>query len=423
MSRGNKDKLARFRSLIEEMSGSGLLRQEAVLSSPAGGSTIMIDGAALINLSSNDYLGLALHPDVVEAACRAARSWGSGSRASRLICGTTRLHARLEEKLCEALHVETCVVFGSGYLANTGLLSALASRGDIIYSDSLNHASIVDGCRLSKADVRIYGHADAAHLEELMDRDGGADRDRLVVTETTFSMEGDEAPLGRISAAAAGRHALFVVDEAHSIGVKGERGKGLSSLLPEGARPDIIMGTFGKAIGSYGAFVTGPREVRDMLTNRCRTLIYSTSLPPAVTGAAARGIEIAFSDEGEALRAELWKNCGLMKQALEHAGWGEAAREGPVFPLKVGSALKALDIERSLRDKGVFLKAIRYPSVPKGTERLRIVVNALLTRDQIQQAGEALKKVRPALEPHALGVPGSRTPSACPVAARPRRAR
>ena len=388
------DRLARYRTMIARMRERGILRREAVLSSPSGGSTITIDAAALINLSSNDYLGLALHPRVVEAACRAARSWGGGSKASRLICGTTALHAALEEKLCAALGAKACVLFGSGYLANTGIVSTLASRGDVIYSDSLNHASIVDGCRLSKADVRIYDHADAAHLEELMDREGGGDKGRLVVTETTFSMEGDEAPLDRICAAAAGRHALCVVDEAHSLGIKGVNGKGLSSLLPEDARPDIVMGTFGKAMGSYGAFVAGPREVRDILISRCRTLIYSTSLPPAATGAAAAGIDIAFGDEGEALRAKLARSCRLMKEAIEHAGWDEAAHEGPVFPLRVGSAQKALDIEHRLRDMGVFLRAIRYPSVPEGTERLRIVVNALLTQDQIQQAGEALKKVR-----------------------------
>ena len=393
MKRGD-DRLARYRALIEEMRGRGLLRQEAVLSSPAGGSTIMIDGARLINLSSNDYLGLALHPRVAEAACRAAESWGSGSKASRLICGTTALHAKLEQKLCAALGAQSCVVFGSGYLANTGILSALASRGDVIYSDSLNHASIVDGCRLSKADVRIFDHADAAHLEALMDRESDRAGSKLVVTETTFSMEGDETPLDRICAVAAGRHALCVVDEAHSMGVKGVRGKGLSSLLPKDVRPDIIMGTFGKAIGSYGAFAAGPREVRDILTSRCRTLIYSTSLPPAVTGAAIEGIDIAFGDEGETLRAKLRRNCGLMKQALEHAGWDEGTGEGPVFPLRVSGAQKAVDIEHRLRDMGVFLRAIRYPSVPEGAERLRIVVNALLTQDQIQLAGEALKKVK-----------------------------
>lgn len=383
-----------FQRVLADLRERGILRKETVLSSPRAGSIIIAGGRELINLSSNDYLGLASHPEVIEAACRAARQWGSGAGSSRMICGSTRLHVELEEKLGDFLDVPSCLIFGSGYLANAGILGALTSGEDTIFSDRLNHASIVDGCRLSKARTRLYDHASHGHLRSLIQEETEREAGKIIVTETTFSMEGDEAPLEHIAEIARDSGAFLVVDEAHSIGIKGPGGRGLASLLPKDRRPDIVMGTFGKALGVYGAFAATSVEVRKLLVSRCRTLLYSTAPPPAVMAAVKRSLEIVSGNEGEALRKKLFRNCRLMKEAAQQSGWEGAASEGPIFILKAGSAGRAVEAEEKLLSEGIFLKAIRYPTVAEGTERLRIVVNSQLTEEQIEKIAGGLRRAR-----------------------------
>jgi 8-amino-7-oxononanoate synthase len=383
---------ADLRDVLGALEAGGLRRSEIVHGGRGEGSSIIVGGRELVNLSSNDYLGLAVHPAVIEAACEAARRWGGGSGASRMICGTTTLHAVLEERLRDFLGAPACLVFGSGYLANVGMLGAVAGRGGVIFSDRLNHASIIDGCRLSRARVRIYDHRAPGHLTSLLEEERGSAVTKIVVTETTFSMEGDEAPLAEISGLAREHGALLVADEAHSIGIKGDGGAGMGAMLDPDLRPGIVMGTLGKAFGSYGAFACGSGVMREFLVNACRTLIYSTSLPPAVTGASLKGLEIIRGREGEELRGALRRNCGLMKEAIAESCWGLPGTQGPIFLLKAGSPDRAVRLERRFMDEGIFLRAIRYPTVPEGTERLRIVVSALLTPLQMEKTAEALRK-------------------------------
>jgi 8-amino-7-oxononanoate synthase len=378
---------------LAELERRMLLRREVVRGEPGGGAFTVMGGRRLLNLSSNDYLGLAGHPAVIEAACEAARTWGCGSGASMLVCGTTRLHVELEEALAGFLGVGACLVFGSGYLANVGILSTLASRSDLLFSDRCNHASIVDGCRLSEASIRLFDHSRCDRLRELL-LESPYPGKRIIVVESTFSMDGDEAPLEEIAAAARERGALLIVDEAHAFGLKGPGGRGLSARIT-GGMPDVVMGTFGKALGAYGAFAATTPALRSLLVNRSRTAIYSTALPPPVAGAARRALAIVGGDEGEALRERLRRNCRLMKEAIASSGWKSRGGEGPIFVLWAGSARGALEAERAFIERGIFLRGIRFPTVPEGSERLRLVTTALLTEEDIVRAGEAMRAVRP----------------------------
>jgi glycine C-acetyltransferase len=382
-----------YTDLLRSLERRGLVREERVRSEPSDPGVVMVNGRPLVNLSSNDYLGLSRHPAVVRAACEAAAAWGSGSGASRMISGSSVLHARLEAELADFTGQGSALAFGSGYLANAGILPALTSEGDVILSDRLNHASIVDGCRLSRARVRIYEHGDAAAVRTMLEEERGTAGRKIIVTESTFSMDGDEAPLGELADIAGEHGALLVVDEAHSLGVKGEDGRGLSTALAGEKKPHVIVGTFGKALGAYGAFAASSLQIRTVLVSRCRTMIYSTALPPAVMAAARTALHIVRSDEGRELRQRLWNNCGLMREALAAAGLEQPATQGPIFLLPARDTGHALDLEKRFMDEGVFVRAIRYPTVPEGSERLRLTVHAALDPEVINRVRGAIERV------------------------------
>ncbi len=372
------------------MRAAGLYRQ---LRSVQGdqGPTLRLDGREVINFSSNNYLGLANHPALAAAAKSAIDRYGCGSGASRLISGNMTLHEELEAKLARFKNTEAALVFNSGFQANIGLLATLAGEGDAILSDALNHASIIDGCRLSKAKTSVYAHCDLDSLETAL-RQAAAARRRLIVTETIFSMDGDEAPLGEIVELAEKYDAMVMVDEAHGTGVFGANGAGVVAKLGLASRVAIQMGTLGKALGGFGAYVAGSRGLCDLLINRCRSFIFTTSLPPAVMAMALAAIELVQSEPQR--RAALQRNCQRLKQGLRGLGFELGESESPILPLIVGDAARCMVLSAALLERGVFAQGIRPPTVPVGTSRLRITSMATHSNDQIHRALNVFEEVK-----------------------------
>jgi 8-amino-7-oxononanoate synthase len=367
-----------FNEYLEELRERGLLRGVEDRDGPQG-RTVSVGGRELINFSSNDYLGLSVHPEVIGAAVEAARIYGAGAGASRLLAGGTTLHRELEDRTALFIGRPSAVLFSSGYHANTGAIPALAREGDEILSDELNHASIIDGCRLSRAKASIYAHGDANHLESLL----GASRARvkLIVTESVFSMEGDLAPLNDIYELAEKHGALLYVDEAHAVGVFGG-GRGLmAETVSDAQNPRLItMGTYGKALGSCGAFIAADEEVMAWLRNTARTFIFSTALPPAVAGASLAALEIVRS--GRAPIPRLWENRDMLFDALKGAGLDTGRSGSPIIPVMLGSVEEALHISGRLREHGIYAPAIRPPSVKQ--PRLRLTVAASHSPEDIK---------------------------------------
>ena len=379
--------------VLEEVRAAGLFRQLRVIDSAAG-PRVTLDGREVLLLCSNDYLGLAGHPDLRAAAARAAERWGAGAGASPLVSGHTALHARLEEELAAFKGSEACLLFGSGFLANTGVIAALAGRGDVVLSDALNHASIVDGCRLARAETVVYPHADLGALEAALARapDGRA----VIATDAVFSMDGDLAPLEGIVALARRHGARVVVDEAHATGVVGPGGRGLVAALGLEREVDVVVGTLGKALGSYGAFVCCDTTIADFLVNRARTLIFSTALPPPAVGAALEALRLLRSEPGLVARAQ--GNARVLRAEL--AGHGFAVEPGamPIVPLVAGAPEAATALcEASLR-RGAFAQAIRPPTVPEGSSRLRIVSTAAHSEADLREAADAFAAAARELE-------------------------
>jgi len=359
---------------LEELRRAGLLRKLRTVDS-APGARVRLDGREVLLLCSNDYLGLAGHPQVRAAAAQAAERWGAGAGASRLVSGNLALHERLEAELAAFKGTEACVLFGSGYLANTGVIAALAGRDEVILSDARNHASIVDGCRLSRAQTVVYDHADLDALAAGLRRAGG--RRALIVTDAVFSMDGDLAPLEGIVELARRHRARIVVDEAHATGVVGPGGRGLVAGLGLEHEVDVVVGTLGKALGSYGAFATCTRPMAAYLLNRARTAIFSTALPPPAAGAALEALRLVR--EQPALLARLHANARTLREAL--AAHGLAVPPGgdpamPIVPLVVGDPHAAMALCEAALADGVFAQAIRPPTVAPGTSRLRLVATA-----------------------------------------------
>jgi 8-amino-7-oxononanoate synthase len=325
-----------------------------------------VDGAEVLNFASNDYLGLAGDPRLVDAAKEALDRQGSGAGASRLIIGNHREHVELERDVADWVGVEAAQLFNSGYAANTGVLTALLREGDVVFSDELNHASIVDGCRLSRAQIAVYKHCDLADLERLLKLHGG--RRRIVVSETVFSMDGDIVD-GEALAQIAKRHAAhLIVDEAHAMGVLGVEGRG----VVEG-KADLVIGTFGKALGSFGAFAASSRAVADLLWNRSRPLIFSTGLPPHVAAASRRAIQIARDGEGGRRRDQLRAVIAQFHDGVPGVG-GHAGV--PIASWVIGDDQRTAEIGRQLFEHGLLVGAVRPPTVPPGTSRLRISFSA-----------------------------------------------
>jgi 8-amino-7-oxononanoate synthase len=355
------------------------------------GPTLLLDGREVINFSSNNYLGIANHPALAAAAKEAIDRYGCGSGASRLISGNMTLHEELETKLASFKGTEAALVFNSGFQANTGILSTLTGEGDAIFSDALNHASIIDGCRLSRAKSIVYAHGDLDQLESVLKLEAEARR-KLIVTETIFSMDGDEAPLGGIVDLAEKYGAIVMVDEAHATGIFDSTGAGIVAKLGLGERVAVQMGTLGKALGGFGAYVAGSRALRDLLINRCRSFIFTTSLPPAIMAMAMAAIDLVQREPER--REALWNNCRMLQAGLRELGFSLGSAESPILPLVIGDAGKCMQFSERLLEKGIFAQGIRPPTVPPETSRLRITLMATHTRAQIDRALKVFRDVK-----------------------------
>ncbi|MCH7569167.1 MAG: 8-amino-7-oxononanoate synthase [Deltaproteobacteria bacterium] len=382
---------------LQEIKRQGLYRQLRHVEGEQG-PTISLDGQEVLNLSSNNYLGLANHPAIRAAAKEAIDRYACGSGASRLISGNMTLHLELEESIAKLKGAEAALVFNSGFQANVGLLSTLVGEGDVIFSDALNHASIIDGCRLSRAEALIYPHCDLDRLESDL-RKTQKNSKKLIVTETVFSMDGDIAPVREIADLAARHGAVVMVDEAHATGVFGPNGGGIVEEMGLVGQVLIQMGTLGKALGGFGAYVAGSRDLRDLLINRCRSFIFTTSLPPVVIAMAIAAIDI-IKKEPQRRRA-LRDNSKTLREGLERMGFSLGRSGSQILPLMVGDSAKCMILAERLLQNGVFAQGIRPPSVPPGTSRLRIVPMATHTREQMEQALRAFKDAK---EDHGLGL-------------------
>lgn len=353
---------------------------------------VAIDGRRCLLLASNNYLGLATDARVKAGAIAAVERYGAGVGASRLVSGHLSLHREFEERLAELKHTDDAIIFGSGYLANVGTIAALVRPLDAVYSDELNHASIVDGCRLSRAAVRVYRHRDAGHLAALLAADAGRYRRRLIVSDAVFSMDGDLAPLPELAALAERHDALLMADEAHATGVLGARGAGAVEHFGLEGRVPIIMGTLSKALGSVGGFVAGPRALVDYLRNKARAFVFTTGLPPAAAGAALAALDIVAAEPER--RRRVLSHARRLAEGLRALGYDVPATESAVVPVVVGGARDALALSSALRRRGVFCPAIRPPTVPEGSSRLRVVPMATHSDEQIERALAAFAGAR-----------------------------
>jgi 8-amino-7-oxononanoate synthase len=399
---------------LAELERLGLSRRLRLVSGPQG-PTVLLDGQPVLLLCSNNYLGLADHPQVREAAAEAAMRWGVGAGASRLISGTMTVHGRLEERLAEFTGRQSCLLFGSGYLANLGVIGALAGRGDTVFSDELNHASIVDGCRLSRAEVVVYRHGDAEHLLWSMRHHGGR-RDgpgrRVIATDSIFSMDGDVAPLAELVELAQAAGARIVVDEAHAIGTYGPGGRGALAAAGLEGEVDAIVGTLGKSLGSYGAFVCGEEQMTRYLLNTARSFIFSTAPPPpAVAGALAA---LALLDQRPHRVERLAANARALRRSLAAEGFQVPEGDMHIVPLIVGEERDTVRLCQAAIEQGVFAQAIRPPTVPAGTSRLRLAAMASHTASDMRLAAGVLARAarKLGLDPSELGSPLQPEPAA-----------
>ena len=367
-------------SALHELEVQGLRRSLRVIGEIKG-MRITIDSRELQNFSSNDYLGLASHPALAEAMADAARRYGVGSTASRLICGTSGEHAKLEEELAAAKETEAGLVFSTGMAAATGAIPTLIGKGDVIILDKLAHACLIDGARASEATLRVFPHNDLEKLESHLKwaREKHPKARIMILTESVFSMDGDLAPLRGIVDLKDEYGAILFLDEAHAVGVRGSGAQGLAGELGLSDRVEIQMGTLGKALGVSGGYIAGSRVLIDFLINRARTFIFSTAPSPAIAAACRAALRIVQSDEGDRLRAKLHQNLGLLATGLNLSGMPQSA----IVPLILGSEERALSEAARLLEAGFFVPAIRYPTVPRNTARIRITVSAGHEKEQI----------------------------------------
>jgi glycine C-acetyltransferase len=354
------------------------------------------DGRAVINLASNNYLGLADHPKLVEAAVQATQKYGAGSGAVRTISGTMSLHMELERRIAAFKHTEACVVFQSGFAANAGAVSAILGADDHIISDALNHASIIDGCRLSKAKIHVFPHKDTAAADKILEGLGGAPGRKLLITDGVFSMDGDIGPLPALVESAERHGAIMMIDDAHSSGVLGRNGRGTVDHFGLHGRVDVQVGTLSKAIGVLGGYVCGSRDLIDFLYQRARPFLFSTSHPPAVPAACLAAFDIL---EQEPERIErMWDNTRYFKAALRSAGFNTGESETPITPVLVGEAKTAHAFSEQLFANGLLATGIGYPTVPEGRARVRTIVTATHTREMLDRAVDILARVAKQME-------------------------
>ena len=354
------------------------------------------DGKKVINLASNNYLGLTTHPKLREAALEATRKYGVGSGAVRTIAGTMKIHMELEEKIARFKNVEACVVFQSGFAANAGTVSAVLRKEDFIISDQLNHASIIDGARLSRAKILVFNHKDLAHAEEQLASVKGQPGRKLLITDGVFSMDGDIGPLPGLCDLAEKYGAIMMVDDAHASGVLGRNGRGTIDHFKQHGRVDIQVGTLSKAIGALGGYVCGTHDLIDFLYHRARPFLFSTSHPPSVAATCIAAFDV-LEQEPERIEA-LWENTRFWKKELgllgfDIGGKNTPASETPITPIIIGEGGRTMEFSRELFKEGVLGTGIAFPTVPEGKARIRTIMTATHTKDELQQALEVLKKV------------------------------
>ncbi|NWF86010.1 MAG: glycine C-acetyltransferase [Bryobacteraceae bacterium] len=349
------------------------------------------DGREVINLASNNYLGLANHPKLKEAAIDAVRRFGTGSGAVRTITGTMAMHMELERKIAAFKHTEACFVFQSGFTANAGTVSAILTPDDHIVSDELNHASIIDGCRLSRAKIHVFRHKDAAHAEEILAGLDSAPGRKLLITDGVFSMDGDIGPLPALVETAERHGAIMMVDDAHSSGVLGRNGRGSVDHFNLHGRVDIQVGTLSKAIGALGGYVCGARDFIEYLYHRARPFLFSTSHPPAVTAACLAAFDL-LEQEPERI-AQLWDNTRYYQNALRQQGFNTGVSETPITPIFVGEAKTAHEFSSALFEAGLWATGIGFPTVPRGKARIRTIVTATHTRAHLDRAVDTLSLI------------------------------
>ena len=351
------------------------------------------DGREVINLASNNYLGLTTHKALRKASVEAAKKYGVGAGAVRSIAGTMELHLQLEEQIAKFKNVEACVVFQSGFTANAGTVSAVLGKEDLIVSDELNHASIIDGARLSRATIQVFKHKDVKDCERILEEHANFPGKKLIITDGVFSMDGDIAPLPELCTVAEKYGCIMMVDDAHASGVLGRGGRGTIDHFDCHGRVHIQVGTLSKAIGVMGGYVCGSRDLIDFLYLRARPFLFSTSHPPASTAASMAAFTLLDSPEGEKLVKKLWANSKVFKRELKKRGFQFKPSETPIVPIHVGDAAKAFEFSKKLFEAGVFAPAVGYPTVAEGKARLRAIVSAGHKKDQLLKAADILAEV------------------------------
>ncbi len=358
------------------------------------GATVSAAGRPAVDFSSNDYLGLAGDPRIADAIAGALKREGTGAAAARLISGTNELHEELEVALAAFKGAEAALLFASGYAANTGAIPALASRGDVIYADALNHASLIDGCRLSRAEVKIFPHLDLDRLDDMLRDDADRDGRRWIVVDAVFSMDGDLFPLDALAALASEHGAFTYVDDAHGTGVLGANGRGSAERWNVERRIDVTMGTLGKAIGTTGAFIAGSQLLRDWLLNRARAFVFTTAAPPALAAGTSEALRIVQTEPWR--RDRLRANARALRDGLRALGRDPAGDEdGHIIPLIIGEAAATARAGAALRERGFLVGAVRPPTVPLGSSRLRVTASGAHTPEQIAHLLDALRDVLP----------------------------
>ncbi len=384
------DRLQQYvKSELDALRGKGVFHLPRVLESEQK-ATVTIDGREVITLSSNNYLGLTVHPKLREAAIEAIERYGVGSGSVRTIAGTMSLHNELEEKLARFKHTEASLTIQSGYATNLGVISALMQEGDMIISDALNHASIIDGIRLCKSPRKVYPHKDMAGLRRVLEESKSANK-VMVVTDGVFSMDGDVAPLPQIVELAEEFGAFVMVDDAHASGVMGQNGRGTVNHFGLDGRVALQIGTLSKGIGALGGYVACSQDVRDFLLQRARPVLFSTSHPPSVVATCIAALDILEHDSS--LVDTLWENTHFFKRGLEQLGFNTGASETPITPVIVGEGALAMRFSDRLFAEGVFAQGIVYPTVPADKCRVRTIVTALHTRDELTKALDIFARV------------------------------
>src|SRR5512132_3485387 len=375
---------------LAELDQQGLLLQPRTLEGPTG-ARARFDGRDVINLASNNYLGLASHPRMNAAASKAASELGAGTGAVRTIAGSMTLHRELERRFADFKRAEDALMFQSGFTANAGTVAAILDKQDVIVSDRLNHASIIDGARLSRAEIKVFEHKDADHADALLRESKAVGRRQLLVTDGVFSMDGDIAPLPALVEVAERHDAIMMVDDAHASGVLGEGGAGSVDHFGLHGRVDVQVGTLSKAFGVVGGFIAGPRHLIEWLQNRGRPYLFSNSAPPAVIAACMAALDI-IRDEPDRLE-RLWANTRVFKDGLEALGFDTGESETPITPVITGDEEKTQEFARRLFDEGVFTPAIVFPTVGKGRARVRTIVTADHTEEDLKEALDAFRRV------------------------------